>query len=64
MTYPIGPYNHDEFVTSLANGERRPDDAPVYLYGYCTDFCADNEVPTQGATVEDHGPWCFSTYIG
>ncbi|MDP9394561.1 MAG: hypothetical protein M3Q27_10080 [Actinomycetota bacterium] len=65
--YPIGPYDHEAAIGHAmreADGERRPDDAPIYLYGYCAEFCADNEVPTQGATVEDHGPWCFSTYIG
>ncbi len=63
--YPIGPYDHEAHVRRLADGERRPDDATIYLYGYCAEFCADNEVPTQGATVEDHGrPWCFSTIIG
>ncbi len=65
--YPIGPFDHEAAIGDvmwLADGCRPPDDAPVYLYGYSAEFCADNEVPTQGATVEDHGPWCFSLILG
>ncbi len=62
--YPIGPYDHEAHVLRLVDGERPPDDTSIYAYGYCAEFCADNEVPTQGATVEDHGPWCSSTIIG
>jgi hypothetical protein len=39
------------------------------IHGWCAGFCGDavsGEHPTNGRTVEDHGPWCYghvySTY--
>jgi hypothetical protein len=38
--------------------------AYVDLWGYCVSFCAQNDMPVQGASVDEHGPWCTSTGVG
>ncbi len=60
VAYPIAPYqeqSYEEVMTAPLRGD-------LNHYGSCAAFCARSDMPTRGASVEQHGPWCSTPPLG